>query len=245
MPALSSPTSASPVPASSSTETTSSHPTLGKPFSAFLFDMDGTLLNSIAAAERVWGKWALAHGLDLATFLPFMHGKRGIDTITQLNLPGVDPAKEAAYITQAEIDDVEGVKPIPGALEFLKTLPSDRWAIVTSSPLPLARARLAKAGITAPKFLVTAEDVTQGKPAPDCYRLGAERVGFDAADCLVFEDVPAGVKAGEAAGADVAVVTTTHEHPMDTTHLKISGYEGLAVEIAADGRLMLVEKSGA
>ncbi|SER81979.1 HAD family hydrolase [Rhizobium sp. NFR03] len=239
------PVLSSPVSASSSTETLSSHPTLGKPFSAFLFDMDGTLLNSIAAAERVWGKWAVAHGLDLKTFLPFMHGKRGIDTITQLNLPGVDPAKEAAYITQAEIDDVEGVKPIPGALEFLKTLPSDRWAIVTSSPLPLAKARLAKAGITAPKFLVTAEDVTQGKPAPDCYRLGAERVGFNPEDCLVFEDVPAGVMAGEAAGADVAVVTTTHEHAMETTHLKIPGYEGLAVEIASDGRLMLVEKSRA
>jgi sugar-phosphatase len=222
----------------------SSHPTLGKPFSAFLFDMDGTLLNSIAAAERVWGKWATAHGLDVATFLPFMHGKRGIDTITQVNLPGVDPLKEAAYITQAEIEDVEGVIPIPGALEFLKLLPPDRWAIVTSSPLPLAHARLAKAGLTPPKFLVTSEDVSQGKPAPDCYLLGAERVGFDASNCLVFEDVPAGVKAGEAAGADVVVVTTTHDHPMDTSHLKIPGYERLSVEIAEDGRLMLVEKTG-
>lgn len=242
MPLLSSPVSASSSPSPAS-EPLSSHPTLGKPFSAFLFDMDGTLLNSIAAAERVWSKWALAHGLDLKTFLPFMHGKRGIDTITQLNLPGVDPAKEAAYITQAEIADVEGVKPIPGALEFLKMLPADRWAIVTSSPLPLAKARLAKAGITAPKFLVTAEDVTQGKPAPDCYRLGAERVGFDAADCLVFEDVPAGVMAGEAAGADVAVITTTHAHTMETTHITLAGYEGFAVEIAPDGRLMLVEKT--
>ncbi|HEV7436351.1 MAG TPA: HAD family hydrolase, partial [Pseudorhizobium sp.] len=50
--------------------------------------MDGTILNSLAAAERVWGRWATRHGLDLAAFLPTMHGKRGIDTIAGLDLPG-------------------------------------------------------------------------------------------------------------------------------------------------------------
>jgi sugar-phosphatase len=62
-----------------------------KPYAAFLFDMDGTILNSIRAAERVWSDWARRQGLDVATFLPKMHGSRGIDTITRLNLPGVDP----------------------------------------------------------------------------------------------------------------------------------------------------------
>ena len=64
-----------------------------KTFSAFLFDMDGTIINSIAAAERVWGAWAERHGLDVATFLPTMHGARGVDTIRRLGLPGVDPER--------------------------------------------------------------------------------------------------------------------------------------------------------
>ena len=97
-----------------------SSPVFGKKYSAFLFDMDGTLLSSIEAAERVWGRWAESHGLDVATFLPTMHGKRGVDTIRQLGLPGVDPEAESAIICQGEIEDVEGVKPLPGAIEFLE-----------------------------------------------------------------------------------------------------------------------------
>ncbi|MFB2553106.1 HAD-IA family hydrolase [Ensifer soli] len=201
--------------------------------------MDGTLINSIAAAERVWGDWAERHGLDVATFLPTMHGKRGIDTIRQLGLPGVDPAVEAAKITQAEIDDVSGVVPIPGAIDFVRALPEDRWAIVTSSPLPLAKARLAAAGFPLPRIFVTAEDVSRGKPSPECYRLGAERVGFPPSQCLVFEDVPAGIIAGESAGADIMVITATHHHPIETTHTRIPGYVGITVETGADGRLTL------
>ncbi|SEL92592.1 HAD family hydrolase [Xaviernesmea oryzae] len=212
-----------------------SRPLAARSYRAFLFDMDGTLINSIAAAERVWSRFAERNGLDVQAFLPTMHGKRGIDTISELNLPGVDPAAEAARITQEEIEDTQGVVPIPGAIDFLKGLPADRWAIVTSSPRALAFARLKAAGVTPPLTLVTAEDVTQGKPAPDCYRLGAERLGVAPADCLVFEDVPAGVLAGERAGSDVVVITATHDHPFETSHPAIPGYVGLSVEVGADG----------
>lgn len=221
---------------------TSLPPAFTRSYSAFLFDMDGTLLNSIAAAERVWSRWAASKGLDVETFLPTMHGKRGIDTITQLGLPGVDPVAEAAWIEQAEIDDVDGVVPIPGAIDFVNSLPPERWAIVTSSPIRLARARMAAAGLPEPRFLVTAEDVTAGKPNPTCYRIGAERVGFEAADCLVFEDVPAGVLAGEGAGADVMVITATHAHPFETAHATIPGYIGIGYETDADGKLRLVDR---
>ncbi|TKB82735.1 MAG: HAD family hydrolase, partial [Mesorhizobium sp.] len=67
----------------------------GRKFAAFLFDMDGTILNSIAAAERVWAAWAHRQGLDVAAFLPTIHGVRAIETIGRLALPGVDPAREA------------------------------------------------------------------------------------------------------------------------------------------------------
>jgi sugar-phosphatase len=98
-----------------------------KAFSAFLFDMDGTILTSIAAAERVWANWALRHGIDPAVFLPTIHGVRAIDTIARQNLAGIDIQAEADAITQAELLDVAGIEPIDDALRFLKNLPEHRW----------------------------------------------------------------------------------------------------------------------
>ncbi|EJC65980.1 haloacid dehalogenase superfamily protein, subfamily IA, variant 3 with third motif having DD or ED [Rhizobium leguminosarum bv. viciae WSM1455] len=211
-----------------------------KPYAAFLFDMDGTILNSIRAAERVWSDWARRHGLDVATFLPKMHGSRGIDTITRLNLPGVDPEHESKLVTEAEIADVSDVVAIPGAATFLSSLPPDRWAIVTSSPLRLAHRRLEAAGLPVPKFMVTAEDVKVGKPDPQCYILGAERLGVSTQDCLVFEDVAAGITAGEAAGADVMVITATHHQKMETPHPTLSSYDEISVRISSDHRMLIV-----
>lgn len=208
-------------------------------YRAFLFDMDGTLLNSIAAAERVWSIWAERHGLDVAAFLSTIHGARAIDTITRQALPGVDAEVEAQWITEAEINDVEGVVAIPGAVEFLNSLPGDQWALVTSAPRELAMRRLQAAGIAPPAVLVTAEDVASGKPDPACYVLGAQRLGVPVQDCLVFEDATVGIRAAEAAGADVVVVTSTHLQPMATVHATIEGYEQVRVHRNDDGLLRL------
>lgn len=218
---------------------TQTFPTFGQTFDAFLFDMDGTLINSIAATERVWGNWARKHGLDVEAFLPTMHGRRGIDTITALNLPGVDPRAEALEVERGEIEDVEGVVAIDGAIAFLAALPADRWAIVTSAPIALARRRLAAAGIALPQTIVTAEDVKTGKPSPEGYLLAASRLGVDPARCLVFEDVEAGVKAGERAGAGVVVVTATHAEEPVTGHPSIASYRQLRLSVDASGVLTL------
>ncbi|WP_217574055.1 HAD-IA family hydrolase [Mesorhizobium sp. GbtcB19] len=211
----------------------------GSKFAAFLFDMDGTLLNSIAAAERVWTKWAERHGLDVATFLPTIHGKRAIETIGGLMLPGVDAVAEAGALLKAEADDLEGIVPIPGAVAFLKSLPPERWAIVTSAPRELALLRIAAAGIPIPAMMVTAEDVTHGKPAPDCFLLAAKRLGVEARDCLVFEDAPAGIAAGEASGASVMVISATHVHPLRTPHDSIASYDEIAIAVDDSGLISL------
>lgn len=210
-----------------------------KNFSAFLFDMDGTLLTSIAAAERVWGAWAQRQGLDPITFLPTMHGQRAIDTIRRLKLPGVDPDIEAAKITKAEIEDVQGVVAIAGAAEFLAALPVDRWAIVTSASKKLAQSRLEAAGLVKPRVIITGDDVAAGKPDPQCFLLGAKRLGFPAANCLVFEDVEAGVKAGRAAGADVMVVTAAG-HGLDLPNIQtIDDYTNIVPVVSAEGLLSI------
>ncbi|MFJ2710972.1 HAD-IA family hydrolase [Pseudomonas sp. NPDC087346] len=218
----------------------SAHDTIfNRAFGAFLFDMDGTVLNSIAAAERVWSAWAVRHGVDVETFLPTIHGARAIDTINRLNLPGVDAEAQAAFIAQAEIDDVEGIIEIPGAQAFLNSLPANRWAMVTSAPRDLALRRMAAAGISEPAVMVTAEDVTAGKPDPAGYRLAAKRLGLEVGECLIFEDAAVGIQAAEAAGAALLVVTTTHQHPIETQHATMASYETLSVDVDADGKLRL------
>ncbi|MGU3665490.1 HAD-IA family hydrolase [Methylobacterium sp. A49B] len=204
-------------------------------FAALLFDMDGTLISSLASAERIWSRWARAHGLDVAAFLPTIHGVRSVETIRRLDLPGVDPEAEAAAITRAEMDDVADITEIPGARAFVEALPPGRWAIVTSAPRALAERRLAAAGMPRPRLMIAAEDVARGKPAPDCVLAAAGRLGVAAADCLMFEDAPAGIQAAEAAGASVTVVTATHHAPVRTSHARIPDYRRLRTEAGPDG----------
>ena len=214
-----------------------------KTYAALLFDMDGTLLSSIAAAERVWSAWAARHGLDVAAFLPTIHGVRAADTIKRQNLEGIDLDVEVEWVTRGEIEDVGGVMAIDGIIDFLASLPKDRWAIVTSASVELAGRRLAAAGISPPPVFITAEDVSRGKPYPDGFQLAAKRLGFDATDCLVFEDAPAGIQAAEAAGADVMVITATHQHRMETAHHHIPHYTDIAISVIADGRLKVVKQA--
>jgi sugar-phosphatase len=209
-----------------------------KTYSALLFDMDGTLLSSIAAAERVWAAWARRHNLDVEKFLPTIHGVRAAETIARQNIPGIDLAAEVAWVTQGELEDLDGIMPIDGIHDFLASLPHDRWAIVTSATRELALRRLNAAGIAPPAVMVTGEDVKHGKPAPDCFLLGAERLGVKASDCLIFEDAPAGIAAAEAAGADVMVITATHQHEFVTPHPRIPHYRDLRLELL-EGRLSI------
>ncbi|MDX3978582.1 HAD family hydrolase [Shinella sp.] len=209
----------------------------GCTYDAFLFDMDGTLLDSTAVVERVWGRWCARNGFDPALFIRTIHGVRAIDVITPLALPGVDPRREAIVIQDEELIDVEGIRPVPGAIEFLRALPRDRWAIVTSAPTELARKRMAAAGIPFPDVMISGEDVANGKPNPACYLLGAKRLGFAPAKCLAFEDATAGILAAEGAGSDVTVITATHHTKMVTSYMSVSDYHALRAFTLLTGQL--------
>ncbi|TPG52151.1 HAD-IA family hydrolase [Sphingomonas glacialis] len=198
-------------------------------FQGCLFDMDGTLLTSIASAERVWSRWFSRFGLDPVEYLPRIHGVQTLETIRRLSLPGIDPQQEADWIAREELVDLDGIRPIEGAAAFVAGLPHHGWAIVTSATRRLAEARLEAAGLVAPPLFITAEDIAVGKPAPDCYIEAARRLNADVTQCLVFEDAPAGIEAGRAAGAAVVVISETHAHPIESEFPTVRDYRNIGV----------------
>src|SRR6267143_878254 len=175
--------------------------------SAFLFDLDGVLVDSRAVVERTCRRWALRHRLDPEKVLRIAHGRRSRDTV-KAAAPHLAADREAAWIDAAELADVDGLEAVAGAREFLAALPIGSWAVVTSCGRALAELRLTSVGLPIPQIVVTSADVAQGKPAPDGYQLGAKRLGQDPATCVVFEDAPEGIAAGRAAGARVRGLTT-------------------------------------
>jgi sugar-phosphatase len=173
-----------------------------------LFDLDGVLVDSTPAVERVWHWWAVQHGYVPKDVVRLAHGRPSMTTIREL-LPHGDHERENNEVLRREIADTDGVVPLPGVLELLRALPQSAWTIVTSCARPLAHVRVAAAGLPEPKVLVTASDVLRGKPDPEPYRKGAEFLGLASADCVVVEDAPAGVRAGKAAGSRVLALRTT------------------------------------
>ena len=177
---------------------------------ALLFDMDGVLIDSTPAVARVWRRWAIERGLNPEEVVAHAHGRPSLTTVREY-LPNADHQAENREVERREIADLEGVVPLPGALELLASLPPDRWTIVTSCTRPLAEARLRAAGLPLPKTFITSNDITHGKPHPEPYEKGAAVLGFPPAECIVLEDVPAGIRAGKAAGARVIGFKTTVE----------------------------------
>jgi len=211
-----------------------------------LFDMDGVLVDSTPAVARVWTRWAARHGFDAAEVVHRAHGRPSITTIREY-LPDGDHLAENREIERDEITDLDGVVPLPGALELLSALPRGRWTIVTSCSRRLAEVRLKTSGLPRPEVFVTSSDITNGKPAPDPYLKGAEVLGFSPRDCVVVEDAPAGVRSGKSAGTRVIALRTT----MTEKELWDAGADWVVGDCAAialatpaiqDGNLSLVLK---
>lgn len=171
-----------------------------------LFDMDGTLVDSTAVVEGVWAEFCEEFGLDLRAVLAMSHGRRTLDTVRLFAPPSADAEAISHGIVAKEMSRTDGVVEIAGAGALMKSLPAGVVGLVTSAPADLSRIRMDAAGIRFPAVTVFGEDITHGKPSPDCYLLGASKLGIDPTELIAFEDAPAGITAAVSAGLRTIVV---------------------------------------
>lgn len=179
-------------------------------YDAYLFDLDGTLIDteSIALRANMEVFAAMGHPVDAA----FLHGLIGKDApssaaIIRDRMPGIDMAALELKLISAFNSGIEAGLPLkPGAAALLSGL--DRpAAIVTSSGARSAERKLALAGIDRLfARVITLDDVTAAKPAPAPYLLAAELLGVQPERCLVFEDSEVGAEAAFTAGCRVVQV---------------------------------------
>ncbi len=201
----------------------------------FLFDLDGTLVDSLPVVERAWSNWAKSRDLDPAVVLDFIHGKQAITSLRHF-MPGeTEEAIQQQFrlLERTEAEDTNGISALPGAVQLLERLEalSMPWAIVTSGSVPVARARHAAGELATPEIFITAELVAKGKPNPDPYLLGAQRLGLKPEECVVVEDAPAGILSGLAAGCKVIAVNAPDDTPgLDKIDLVLKSLAVLQVE---------------
>jgi mannitol-1-/sugar-/sorbitol-6-phosphatase len=184
---------------------------------SILFDCDGVLVDSTAASEHAWQRWAREYDVPYSKVLEGLHGRRSRDTVARFLAPA-DVAEATAKIEELELESAGRTTAIPGARRLLASLP-ENWAVVTSASRELFEARLAAADLPSPKVTVTAESVQMGKPAPDGYRLAAKQLGVGTSSCVVMEDSAAGILAAFAASVRHVIGVGPHARTSGVKHL--------------------------
>ncbi|MFF1380192.1 HAD family hydrolase [Streptomyces sp. NPDC058308] len=202
---------------------------------ALLFDNDGTLLSSMESVLRCWSRWAREYGITAEEFGKVeLHGRPAVEIVADL-LPPEQVAEAVARIEELEVSDVAGgVVLLPGTRELLESLPVERWAVVTSATRALGEARLAEVGIR-PGLVIAADDITRGKPDPEPFLLAAAKLGADPARCVVFEDAPAGLQSGRAAGMTTVALTTTHQASELSADVVVKDLSAVSAQATAGG----------
>jgi sugar-phosphatase len=205
-----------------------------------LFDNDGVLVDSTAAVEGSWRAFASWYDLPADDVLERVHGRRSRDVIAHYadRLPVSADEAFARYI-DACIREFVQVDLLPGTAELIASLPEQGWAVVTSGTKVVTEARWKAAGLPNPPVLISAEDVSAGKPEPDPYRTAAQRLRLSPSDCLAVEDSPAGLTSARAAGCTTLALLTTHPREdldadllaADLTAVRITDNDGFNVRV--------------
>ena len=175
-----------------------------------VFDCDGVLVDSLGSVDRSWRRWSLDLALDPEAVLAVIHGQPTRDSVSSL-LPAEDVDAAIVLIDRYELGDVDDVTAMPGAAALLAAIPPGRWAVVTSASRELFTARFAAAGLSQPAIVITADDVTRGKPHPEGYSDAMRRLGVAPAQAAIFEDSGGGIAAAIASGAGTVIRVGTGE----------------------------------
>lgn len=217
-------------------QNTDAKPAAGFTVDAILFDLDGTLIDSTIATERAWTAWGAQMGLP--GYKHTLHGLTAQSLVGKL-IEEPRHAEALKLITRLEVEDTLGIHVKDGVRRMLASIPEDRWTIVTSCTDELAAARLAAAELGHPAHMVTADQVSTGKPSPEGFLLAARRLGVDIRRCLVVEDAPAGLSAGRAAGAHTLAVTGTYGADVLSADTIVESLDRVDVSATADGSLLV------
>lgn len=197
--------------------------------------MDGTLVDSHEVIRRTWQWWSAKHGVPLEPIMAVEKGRPNREVMAQFAPPDLDLDGEVAEFLERETRDISGLVAVPGAYAAVEAAQSGKWGVVTSAERTLAAARLRAVGFPVPEALVGADDVQHGKPDPECYLLGAKELGLDPADCLVFEDAPAGVLSAAAAGTLVVGVCTTFRPEDIPAPYHVNDFRSVTIRNTAQG----------
>lgn len=208
----------------------------------FLFDLDGTLVDSLPVVERAWVNWASRHGIAADEVLNFIHGKQAITSLRHFMAGASEEAIQQEFfaLEKIEAEDTYGITALPGAQQLLATLTEldIPWAIVTSGSMPVASARRKAAGLPEPEEFVTAERVQNGKPEPDAYLLGAQLLELEPEECVVVEDAAAGILSGLAAGCHLIAVNAPADAPrLEDVDMLLTSLEELIIHKNPDGTI--------
>ena len=204
-----------------------------------IFDWDGVVVDSSGAHEESWERLAAEIGKPL----PERHFERSFGMKNEVIIPELlhwteDPEeierlslrKEALY---REVVGERGIEPLPGVKAFLQRLATAGIPCVIGSSTHRLNITTTLERLGVASFftdVVTAEDVSRGKPDPEVFQVCARRIGVTPDESVVFEDAHVGIRAARAAGMRVVAVATTHpRESLDTADRVVDRLDELQV----------------
>ncbi|MBS1831200.1 MAG: HAD-IA family hydrolase [Acidobacteria bacterium] len=201
---------------------------------AFLFDLDGVIIDSMPLHTVAWREYLTRFGFDAQGVEHRMHGKRNDEIVAEFWGREISPEENFAHGAAKEalfremMDPMFAKQLVPGVAEFLRSYGEVPKAVATNAEPANAEYVLSKGELKHYfQAVVDGMQVQNPKPYPDVYLRAASLLGVDPSRCIVFEDSPTGVAAGLAAGARVIGVAT-HAAKLDGVELMIPNFEPAA-----------------